>query len=136
MDWKLEVIVLPVSDVDASKRFYAEQCGFNVDVDRAMGEDFRIVQLTPPGSGCSVTIGTGLGAGMAPGSIKGLQLVVSDVEAARAELAGRGVDVTPVRHMDNGSWVDGKGDDPWNSFVFFDDPDGNSWTIQEKPPTS
>jgi len=133
MDWKLEVIVVPVSDVDRAKRFYSEQVGFNVDVDRSMSEDLRVVQLTPPGSACSVTIGKGLGAG-APGSLKGLQLVVSDVVAARAELVGRGVDVTPVRHVDetSGAWLDGPGG-PWNSFIFFDDPDGNSWTVQEKP---
>jgi catechol 2,3-dioxygenase-like lactoylglutathione lyase family enzyme len=133
MDWKLEVVVVPVSDVDRAKRFYSEQVGFNVDVDRSMSEDLRVVQLTPPGSACSVTIGKGLGAGT-PGSLKGLQLVVSDVAAARAELVDRGVDVTPVRHVDetSGTWIDGRGG-PWNSFIFFDDPDGNSWTVQEKP---
>ena len=133
MDWKLEVVVVPVSDVDRAKRFYSEQVGFNVDVDRSMNDDMRVVQLTPPGSACSVTIGKGLGAGE-PGSLKGLQLVVSDVAAARAELVGRGVDVTPVRPVDesSGEWSDGPGG-PWNSFIFFDDPDGNSWTVQEKP---
>jgi catechol 2,3-dioxygenase-like lactoylglutathione lyase family enzyme len=131
MDWKLEVVVVPVSDVDRAKQFYSEQCGFNVDVDNVMGTNFRIVQLTPPGSACSITIGRGLGAGE-PGSLKGLQIVVSDVEAARAELVGRGVEVTPVRHVDNGEWKDGNGG-PWNSFIFFNDPDGNSWAIQEKP---
>jgi catechol 2,3-dioxygenase-like lactoylglutathione lyase family enzyme len=130
MDWKLEVVVVPVSDVDRAKKFYAEQCGFTVDVDHAQG-DFRVVQLTPPGSACSITMGTGIGGGE-PGSLKGLQLVVSDVTAARAELVSRGMDVTPVRHLDNGTWVDGKGE-AWNSFIFFDDPDGNSWTVQEKP---
>jgi len=131
MDWKLEVVVVPVADVDRAKRFYSEQCGFVVDVDHVNGE-MRNVQLTPPGSACSIVIGTGLAASP-PGSLKGLQLVVSDVEAARAELAGRGVDVTPVRHVDDtGSWADGSGG-PWNSFVFFDDPDGNSWAVQEKP---
>ena len=133
MDWKLEVVVVPVSDVDRAKRFYSEQVGFNVDVDRSMNDDMRVVQLTPPGSACSVTIGKGLGAGE-PGSLKGLQLVVSNVAAARAELVGRGVEVTPVRHVDesSGEWSDGPGG-PWNSFIFFDDPDGNSWTVQEKP---
>ncbi len=131
MDWKLEVIVVPVSDVDRSKAFYSEQLGFTVDVDHAMSEELRVVQLTPPGSACSVTIGQGLSQ-MEPGSLKGLQLVVSDVEAAREQLAARGVAVSPVRHMDNGEWKDGKGE-PWNSFIFFDDPDGNSWTVQEKP---
>jgi catechol 2,3-dioxygenase-like lactoylglutathione lyase family enzyme len=131
MDWKLEVIVIPVSDVDRAKAFYAEKVGFNVDVDRQMSDDMRVVQVTPPGSACSVTFGTGL-VDMPPGSIKGLQLVVSDVEAARAELAGRGVDVSKVQHVDNGAWVDGPGGD-WNSFVFFSDPDGNGWTVQQKP---
>jgi predicted enzyme related to lactoylglutathione lyase len=131
MDWKLEVVVVPVSDVDRAKKFYSEQVGFIVDVDRTMGEKFRVVQLTPPGSACSVTIGVGL-AESEPGSLKGLQLCVSDVEAARAQLAERGVDVTPVRHVDEGVWTDGHGG-PWNSFIFFDDPDGNAWTVQEKP---
>jgi predicted enzyme related to lactoylglutathione lyase len=131
MDWTLEVVVVPVSDVDRAKRFYSEQVGFNVDVDNTLSESFRVVQLTPRGSGCSITIGKGLGNGQ-PGSYKGLQLCVSDVEAARAELVERGVEVTPVRHIENGVWVDGKGE-PWNSFIFFDDPDGNSWAVQEKP---
>lgn len=131
MDWKLEVVVVPVSDVDRSKRFYEEQVGFVLDVDHQPSEAFRVVQLTPPGSACSITIGKGLGGGE-PGSLKGLQLVVSDVDAARTQLAERGVDVTPVRSFVDGAWVDGHGG-PWNSFIFFDDPDGNSWTVQEKP---
>jgi catechol 2,3-dioxygenase-like lactoylglutathione lyase family enzyme len=131
VDWKLELVVLPVSDVDRAKKFYAEQLGFNVDLDHVISEELRIIQLTPPGSACSVMIGKGMGGGE-PGSVKGLQLVVSDVEAGRAQLAERGVDVSPIRHMDNGTWVDGKGD-RWNSFIFFDDPDGNSWTVQERP---
>ncbi len=131
MDWKLEVVVVPVSDVDRSKAFYSEQVGFVVDVDHRPSDAFRVVQLTPPGSACSVTIGIGLGAGE-PGSLKGLQLCVTDVAAARAELAERGVDVTPVRHIEEGVWLDGHGG-PWNSFIFFDDPDGNSWAVQEKP---
>jgi catechol 2,3-dioxygenase-like lactoylglutathione lyase family enzyme len=131
MDWKLEVVVVPVSDVDRAKRFYSEQVGFVVDVDRRMGEKFRVVQLTPPGSACSVTIGTGL-VESAPGSLKGLQLVVSDIEAARAHLVERGVEVGKVQHMDDGVWVDGQGGD-WNSFFFFDDPDGNGWAVQQKP---
>lgn len=135
MDWKLEVVVVPVSDVDRAKSFYAEKVGFNVDVDNSFGENFRNVQLTPQGSGCSIVIGKGL-ASSEPGSLKGLQLVVNDVEAARVELAKRGVDVSPVRHVDtaNGQWVDGPAG-PWNSFIFFDDPDGNSWAVQEKPAT-
>jgi catechol 2,3-dioxygenase-like lactoylglutathione lyase family enzyme len=133
LDWKLEVVVVPVSDVDRSKAFYSEQLGFVVDVDHRANESMRVVQLTPPGSACSVTIGTGL-ANMEPGSLKGLQLVVPDIAAARAQLVERGVDATPVRHIDqsNGEWIDGHGG-PWNSFVFFDDPDGNSWAVQEKP---
>jgi catechol 2,3-dioxygenase-like lactoylglutathione lyase family enzyme len=132
MDMKLEVVVLPVSDVDRAKEFYSERCGFVVDVDRQMGENFRVVQLTPPGSACSVTIGIGL-VDSPPGSVKGLQLVVSDIEAARAELVGRSVDATPVQHMgEDGKWAEGPGE-PWNSFFFFSDPDGNSWAVQEKP---
>ena len=131
MDWKLEVVVVPVSDVDRAKRFYSEQGGFHVDVDHVAGPDFRVVQLTPLGSACSITVGKGLGAGE-PGSLKGLQICVSDVEAARAELVSRGVEVTPIRHIDKGVWKDGKGE-PWNSFIFFNDPDGNSWVVQEKP---
>jgi catechol 2,3-dioxygenase-like lactoylglutathione lyase family enzyme len=131
MDWKLEVVVVPVSDVDRAKEFYAEKAGFVVDVDQRFGEAFRVVQLTPPGSACSITIGTGL-VDSTPGSLKGLQLVVSDIEAARAELAERGVDVSNVRHMEDGAWVEGPGG-PWNSFFFFEDPDGNSWAVQEKP---
>src|SRR2546423_3948762 len=108
MDWKLEVVVVPVSDVDRSKQFYSEQLGFNVDVDHQPNESFRVVQLTPPGSACSVTIGTGLAA-MAPGSLKGLQLVVSDIAAAREELVGRGVEVSPIRHVGESGWADGPG---------------------------
>ena len=124
MDMKLEVVVIPVSDVDRAKAFYAEKLGFNVDVDNRMSENFRNVQLTPPGSACSVTIGTGL--------TPGLQLVVADATAAREELAGRGVDVTQIQHIEEGVWVDGPGG-PWNTFFFFKDPDGNNWAVQEKP---
>jgi catechol 2,3-dioxygenase-like lactoylglutathione lyase family enzyme len=131
MDWTLEVVVVPVSDVDRAKRFYSEQLGFNVDVDREVSDSFRVVQLTPRGSACSITIGKGLGNGQ-PGSYKGLQLCVSDIAAARAELVERGVDVSPIRHVEDSGWVDGHGG-PWNSFCFFDDPDGNSWAVQEKP---
>ena len=131
MDWKLEIVVVPVSDVDQAKRFYSEQVGFNVDTDMRLGDTFRVVQLTPPGSGCSITIGTGLGD-MVPGSLKGLQLVVFDIEAARAELVERGVQVSPVQHFDDGVRADGPGGD-WNSFIFFEDPDGNAWAVQQKP---
>jgi catechol 2,3-dioxygenase-like lactoylglutathione lyase family enzyme len=131
MDWKLEVVTLPVSDVDRSKHFYVDQVGFVCDVDDSPYPGFRVVQMTPPGSACSVTIGLGINPAP-PGSVKGLQLVVSDVDAAREQLASRGVDVTPVRHIEQGEWLDGHGG-PWNSFCFFDDPDGNSWAVQEKP---
>jgi catechol 2,3-dioxygenase-like lactoylglutathione lyase family enzyme len=131
MDWKLEVIVVPVSDVDRAKRFYADQLGFVVDVDHQATETVRVVQLTPPGSACSITIGTGL-VDSAPGSLKGIQLVVDDVEAARGHLEEHGVEVSPIRHVEDGVWVDGRGG-RWNSFIFFDDPDGNSWTVQERP---
>ena len=132
MEYKLEVVVVPVSDVDRAKEFYADRVGFNVDVDTGDRNGMRVVQLTPPGSACSITIGNGL-VDSAPGSIKGLQLVVSDIDAARADLAGRGVDVSAVRHMSNeGAWEDGKGE-AWNSFIFFQDPDGNSWSVQERP---
>jgi len=134
MDWKLEVVVVPVSDVDRAKQFYSEQVGFNVDVDQKMGENFRVVQLTPPGSACSVTIGVGL-ADMPPGSVKGLQLVVADIEAARAELVSRGVEVSPIQHFDDGVQKDGPGGD-WNSFIFFSDPDGNGWAVQQRPAQS
>jgi catechol 2,3-dioxygenase-like lactoylglutathione lyase family enzyme len=130
MDWKLELIVVPVSDVDRSKRFYNEQLGFEVDVDRTMGA-MRIVQMTPPGSGCSIAIGTGLGDAV-PGTLKGLQISVGDIDAAHAQLTGRGVDISPIRHVGEDGWSDGKGGD-YNSFFFFDDPDGNSWGIQESP---
>ena len=134
MDWKLEVVVLPVSDVDRAKQFYSEQVGFNVDVDQKMGENFRVVQLTPPGSACSVTIGVGL-ADMPPGSVKGLQLVVEDIEAAQAELVARGVEVSSIQHFDDGVQKEGPGGD-WNSFIFFSDPDGNGWTVQQRPAQS
>ncbi len=130
MDWKLELVVVPVADVDRAKRFYSEQAGFEVHVDHRPNETFRVVQLTPPGSACSIAIGTGLGD-MPPGSLKGLQLVVTDVAAARAELVERGVEASPVQHFEDGALADGPGED-WNSFVFFSDPDGNSWAVQER----
>jgi predicted enzyme related to lactoylglutathione lyase len=122
MDWRLEVVQVPVSDVDRAKRFYTEQAGFNADHDHQVNDQIRFVQLTPPGSACSIAIGTGLGAEMQPGSVHGLQLVVSDIHAARAELLERGVDVGEVQEF------------PWGSFVFFSDPDGNSWSVQAVPP--
>jgi catechol 2,3-dioxygenase-like lactoylglutathione lyase family enzyme len=123
MDWKLELVAIPVSDVDRAKAFYTDKAGFNADHDFTVSEDLRFVQLTPPGSACSIAIGKGIVEG-APGSVKGVQLVVRDIEAARAELAGRGVDVTGVQEL------------PGGRFVFFNDPDGNRWSVQEtgKPP--
>jgi catechol 2,3-dioxygenase-like lactoylglutathione lyase family enzyme len=133
MDFTLELVVVPVSDVDQAKAFYTERCGFNLDVDHSVGDHFRVVQMTPPGSACSISVGKGLSKAE-PGSVQGLQLCVTDIEAARTELVGRGLDVTPIRHVDEkGEWLDGPGG-PWNSFMFFSDPDGNSWAIQEKPP--
>jgi catechol 2,3-dioxygenase-like lactoylglutathione lyase family enzyme len=131
MDWKVEVIVVPVSDVDRAKAFYTEQLGFHVDVDDSPVPGFRVVQMTPRGSGCSVTIGTGM-TEMTPGSLQGVQICVADIEAAHAELVGRGVDVTSVRNMGPDGWTDGKGGD-WNAFFFFKDPDGNGWAVQESP---
>jgi predicted enzyme related to lactoylglutathione lyase len=131
MDWKLELVPVPVSDVDRAKRFYTEQAGFTADVDHRVDGELRMVQLTPPGSACSILVGRGFGDA-APGSVQGMQLVVSDIEAARAELVERGVDAGGVRHFADGAWTDGPGG-PWNSFLFFSDPDGNGWTVQERP---
>ena len=131
MEWKLEVVVVPVADIDRAKQFYHEQMGFSVDHDTRAGETIRIVQLTPPGSGCSIVIGAGIAA-MTPGSLEGLQLVVSDLDAARAQLVERGVAVSPIRRFKDGEWRDGRGG-PWNAFIFFKDPDGNSWAVQERP---
>ncbi|RAY15651.1 glyoxalase [Actinomadura craniellae] len=131
MNWTLEVVIVPVSDVERAKTFYAEQLGFHVDHDTKISEDARLVQLTPPGSGCSVVIGEGpVVPDMPPGSLKGLQLVVPDIHRAHAELAGRGVDVTEVQIMgENPSPTD----DPLDNvgFVFFTDPDGNAWAVQQ-----
>ena len=131
MDWKLEVVPIPVSDVDRAKAFYSEQVGFVVDLDTRISDEIRLVQLTPPGSGCSIHLNTGLRKAPA-GILEGLQLIVADIEAARAELVERGVDASPVQHLEDGAWVDGRGGD-WNSFVFFSDPDGNGWVLQERP---
>jgi catechol 2,3-dioxygenase-like lactoylglutathione lyase family enzyme len=131
MDWKLEVVPIPVSDVDRAKRFYSEQVGFVVDLDSRISDEMRLVQLTPLGSACSIHLSTGI-LNIPPGVLEGLQLVVSDIEAARAELVERGVEASLVQHMDDGVWVDGRGGD-WNSFVFFSDPDGNGWVLQERP---
>lgn len=133
MDWKLELVPIPVADVERAKRFYSEQMGFAVDHDMCVGGEVRIVQLTPPGSGCSIVIGAGAeDPGVRPGSVHGLQLVVPDIASARTELAERGVAVGPVQHVENGTMVDGPGG-AWNSFVYFSDPDGNGWALQERP---
>lgn len=124
----------PTTDVDRAKRFYSEQMGFTVDVDDQPTEEFRIVQLTPPGSACSITIGTGL-TDAEPGAIRGTHLVVKDIEKARAELVERGVQVGEIRHFDT-AWAPGKGDTPYNSFADLSDPDGNTWVLQENPNAS
>ena len=121
MDWKLELVAIPVSDVDRAKAFYTEKAGFDADHDHRVSDEIRFVQLTPPGSACSIALGNGV-TDAPPGSVKGLQMVVSDIEAAHAELAGRGVDVSDVQVF------------PWGSFVFFSDPDGNRWSVQQLPP--
>jgi catechol 2,3-dioxygenase-like lactoylglutathione lyase family enzyme len=134
MDFRLEVVPIPITDVDRAKRFYGEQVGFVVDLDTRIGDEVRLVQLTPPGSACSIHLSTGI-LDVPPGVLEGLQLVVSDIETARAELVERGVEASPVQHMDGGVWVEGRGGD-WNSFVFFSDPDGNGWVLQEHPTAS
>ena len=119
MDYKLELVAIPVTDVDRAKAFY-EQAGFNADHDHSVSDEIRFVQLTPPGSHCSIAIGKGL-TDAVPGSVQGMQLVVSDIEAARADLTERGLDVGEVQHF------------PWGGFVFFTDPDGNRWAVQGLP---
>ena len=118
MDFKLELVALPVSDVDRAKAFYVDQAGFVADHDHRVSDEMRFVQLTPPGSACSIAIGKGL-TDAAPGSVRGMQLVVADADAARAELVGRGVEATEVQEF------------PWGRFVFFADPDGNTWSVQQ-----
>jgi predicted enzyme related to lactoylglutathione lyase len=120
VDWKLELVAVPVADVDRAKAFYTEQAGFNADHDHRVSDDLRFVQLTPPGSACSIALGTGI-LDTPPGSVQGLQMVVPDIDAARAELVERGVEVSDVQHF------------PWGSFVFFSDPDGNGWAVQQLP---
>lgn len=121
MDWKLELVAVPVSDVDRAKSFYADKVGFVLDHDHAVSDDIRFVQLTPPGSACSIALGKGL-TEAAPGSVEGLQIVVDDADAARVELLGRGVEVSDVH------------DFPWGRFVYFSDPDGNRWAVQQMVP--
>jgi catechol 2,3-dioxygenase-like lactoylglutathione lyase family enzyme len=131
-DLKLELVLIPVADVDRAKAFYTEQLGFTLDVDHQPNDEFRVVQMTPPGSACSVTIGVGI-TSAEPGSYRGTHLVVTDIEAARAELVGRGVEVGEVRHMTPQGWAPGP--DPkhadYASFADFADPDGNTWVLQE-----
>jgi catechol 2,3-dioxygenase-like lactoylglutathione lyase family enzyme len=119
MDWKLELVAVPVSDVDRAKTFYT-QVGFNADHDHQVNDELRFVQLTPPGSGCSIAIGTGITEAQ-PGSVQGMQLVVSDIEAAHEQLGGAGVEAGEIQDL------------PWGSFVFFKDPDGNAWSVQQSP---
>jgi len=121
VEWKLELVAVPVSDVDRAKSFYVDQVGFNPDHDHKVSEEIRFIQLTPPGSACSITFGNGI-TDAEPGSVKGLQMVVPDIQRARSELAERGVEVSEVQ------------DFPWGSFVFFSDPDGNAWAVQQLPP--
>ena len=120
MDFKLELVAIPVSDVDRAKAFYTEQAGFTADHDHTVSDEIRFVQLTPPGSACSIALGKGV-TQAAPGSVQGMQMVVSDIHAARAELVERGVEVGEVQEF------------PWGSFVFFSDPDGNGWAVQQIP---
>jgi catechol 2,3-dioxygenase-like lactoylglutathione lyase family enzyme len=118
MDWKLELVIIPVSDIDRAKSFYVDKVGFNADHDHTVSPEIRFVQLTPPGSACSIAFGRGLTTAQ-PGSVEGLQVVVADIEAAHAHLSSHGVDVSPVQNLD------------WGRFVFFSDPDGNKWAIQQ-----
>jgi catechol 2,3-dioxygenase-like lactoylglutathione lyase family enzyme len=121
VDFRLELVAIPVSDVDRAKAFYVDKAGFNADHDHVVSDDVRFVQLTPPGSACSIALGKGV-IDTPPGSVQGMQMVVDDIHAARAELAGRGVDVSEVQEF------------PWGAFVFFSDPDGNGWAVQAIPP--
>jgi catechol 2,3-dioxygenase-like lactoylglutathione lyase family enzyme len=130
MNWTLEVVVVPVADVDRAKAFYAEQLGFNVDHDTTVSEGNRIVQLTPPGSGCSIVVGEGIVPDMAPGSLKGLQLVVADIHEARNQLLERGVEVSEIQVLGESPSTQS---DPLDNvgFVFFSDPDRNAWAVQQ-----
>ena len=137
MDFKLELVIVPVADVDGAKSFYIEQAGFHLEVDHRAGEDFRVVQMTPPGSACSIAVGTGISSA-APGSVRGLHLVVTDIDAARSELVARGVGVGEVRHVEAGSWSPGAHPErrDYSSFADFADPDGNTWLLQERGHTA
>jgi catechol 2,3-dioxygenase-like lactoylglutathione lyase family enzyme len=133
VDYKLELVLLPVADVDRAKKFYEEQCGFHLDVDHQPNESFRVVQLTPPGSACSLTFGVGINDDVPPGSVRGTHLVVTDIAGAQEDLRSRGVEVSEIRHMTETGWQPGP--DPnhanYNSFADFADPDGNTWVLQE-----
>jgi catechol 2,3-dioxygenase-like lactoylglutathione lyase family enzyme len=133
MDYKLEVVIVPVSDVDRAKAFYVGTAGFTLDVDHRPSDDFRVVQITPPGSACSLTIGVGL-TDAAPGTYRGTHLVVTDIVAARDELVGRGVEVSEIRHMSPEGWKPGPHPErsDYESFADFSDPDGNTWVLQER----
>ena len=134
MDWKLEVVIVPVTDVDRAKEFYAEKLGFPVDVDHSAGDSFRVVQVTPPGSACSMVFGKGI-ADAEPGSLKGNNLVVDDIEAAHAHLEAAGIENSGLQHFEDGVMTPGP--DPqrqrYGTYIFFGDPDGNTWAVQEVP---
>lgn len=137
MEMTLEVITVPATDLDRSKRFYEEGCGFKVDLDQEVAPGVRIIQITPPGSRCSIALMGGMPEhpnrpSMTPGSLQGLQLCVTDIAAAHAAFTDRSVDVSPIQHVGAGGWEDGPGGE-WNSFMFFKDPDGNGWAVQEAP---
>jgi predicted enzyme related to lactoylglutathione lyase len=120
MDWKIELLAVPVSDIDRAKRFYVEQCGFNADHDHTVDENTRFVQLTPPGSACSIVLDKGM-TSMRPGTVQGIQIVIADADAAREQLLAAGVEASEVQEF------------PWGRFVFFTDPDGNAWSLQQLP---
>jgi len=133
VELKLELVLVPVSDVDAAKAFYSERAGFEVHVDHQAGDTFRVVQLDPPGSACSIAVGIGI-TDAEPGSVRGLHLVVTDIVEACAELTGRGVDVSEIRHMSETGWQPGPHPErvDYASFAEFSDPDGNTWVLQER----
>src|SRR5258708_3699524 len=133
MELKLELVLIPVTDVDRAKAFYMEKAGFGLHVDHRAGDEFRVVQLDPPGSACSITMGVGI-TDAAPGSVRGTHLMVTDIEAARADLVARGLEVSEIRHMDAGTWRPGAHPEhlDYDSFADFSDPDGNTWVLQER----
>ncbi|MET8681575.1 VOC family protein [Streptomyces sp. NPDC004647] len=137
MDYTIEILSVPVTDIDRAKEFYADKCGFHVDLDTEVAPGIRIVQITPPGSRCSIALSQGMPASpsqsdMKPGTLRGVQICVTDIAAAHSELSGRGVDISPVQHVGPSGWEEGKGE-TWNAFAFFADPDGNGWVLQEAP---